>query len=79
MSRRDNNLQVHSSGAQERLSRITGAATAVRRALTIRYLALAVLESSGLSGWLFTRGKCCSKNEKCEPAQEAVWTILCPV
>jgi len=35
---------------------------AERQSMTQAYLALAVLESSGLSGSLLTRGKCCSDN-----------------
>lgn len=42
---------------------------AKRQSMTQAYLALAVLESSGLSGSLLTRGKCCSDSTKDQRAK----------
>ena len=57
MSNLDNSLHVRSGAC-----RLWLAKWYKKRYTAYRYLALAVLESSGLSGWLLTRGKCC--NEK---------------
>lgn len=44
---------------------------AEKQSMTQAYLALAVLESSGLSGSLLTRGKCCSNGTSGQRAKTA--------